>query len=186
MSANRAKESVALAALAAGLIEIREDGSVWRVATRTRTGRIREIEPQRVDRAREDGYRYVSVSAGGREYKVLVHRLMWLASGETIPDGREINHRDGDRGNNRYANLEAVTPGENLLHSYQLLDRPRLTGESNNRSRLTREQVREIHRLAAEGAGQRELGRRFGVSHRAIRMILTGKHWPDEYPERAA
>jgi hypothetical protein len=186
MPVNRAKEALAVAAVRAGLLRIRDDGSVWRMTTLTRSGRRREIEPVRADRGRPDGYRFVSVSASGREFKVLVHRLVWLASGEAIPDGHDVNHKDGDRGHNRLANLEPLTPGGNLAHSYRELGRWRPSGERNNRGRLTREQVREIHELAREGAGQRELGRKFGVTHRAIRMILTGASWPDEYPAGAS
>jgi DNA-binding transcriptional regulator YiaG len=33
-----------------------------------------------------------------------------------VPEGLVINHKDGDKTNNRISNLEAVTPYENAVH----------------------------------------------------------------------
>lgn len=186
MPVNREKEMLALDALESGLLEVRSDGSVWRVQTKGRTGRLRPIAPVRADRARDDGYRYVSISKNGKEFRVFVHRLVWLASGQPIPDGHDINHKDGNRGHNDLANLEPLTPGDNLAHAYRELGRQRPVGERNKRGRLARDQVRSIHVLHSDGVGQREIARRFGVTHRAVRMIITGQSWRDEYPAVAS
>jgi hypothetical protein len=45
------------------------------------------------------------------------HRVMWLFIHGDIPPGYVINHRDGNRRNNRIVNLEAVTHRENMLHA---------------------------------------------------------------------
>jgi len=45
------------------------------------------------------------------------HRVVWLYCHGPIPPGHVINHRDGNRRNNRIANLEAVTPRQNALHA---------------------------------------------------------------------
>jgi hypothetical protein len=45
------------------------------------------------------------------------HRVMWIYVHGSIPDGYVINHRDGNRRNNRIDNLEAVTQQENVRHA---------------------------------------------------------------------
>lgn len=46
-----------------------------------------------------------------------VHRLVWSAFNTPIPDGYVINHLNGDKGDNRLANLECVTRSENTHHA---------------------------------------------------------------------
>lgn len=60
--------------------------------------------------------------------------------------------------------------------------RPSKPPPSDKEGRLTREQVREIHALHAAGSRQCELVRRFGVTRRTIRLIVTGQSWAAEYP----
>lgn len=50
--------------------------------------------------------------------------------------------------------------------------------EANGNAKLTEEQVREIHRLWAEGVGSRdELAAQFGVAPSMIRRIVKGQFW---------
>lgn len=58
---------------------------------------------------------YNHVYCAGRS--MLAHRIVWLFANGPIPDGHVINHRDGNRRNNRLANLEAVTQRQNVLHA---------------------------------------------------------------------
>ena len=54
------------------------------------------------------GYWYIQVD--GRNYRA--HRLAWLITHGTFP-ADQIDHRDGDRANNRLANLREVTNAGN-------------------------------------------------------------------------
>lgn len=178
-------EHMVLALVADGTLVVNDLGQIWRTATRTRLGRQRPMEPQRADHLKSDGYRCVRASVCGRGYSALAHRIVWLVRCGDIPDGLEINHRDGVRGNNCPSNLELVTKGENLAHSYRVLGRVRPSGERNPQGRLKASQVAEIRELHAAGESLRALGRRFGVTHRSIRLIVTGMSWHDEYPDGA-
>jgi hypothetical protein len=54
---------------------------------------------------------------------------------------------------------------------------PRLIGEAHHQARLTESDVRAIRSAYATGAGLRPLGRRFGVTHRTISLIVQGDTW---------
>lgn len=70
------------------------------------------------------GYKCVNIYCNGISKKEYVHRLVYEAiSGKEIPKGYEINHKDGNRSNNKITNLELVTRSENLKHSYCELGR---------------------------------------------------------------
>lgn len=53
---------------------------------------------------------YIKVGVNGREY--LAHRLAWLITHGEWPE-HEIDHANGDRGDNRLANLRPATRSEN-------------------------------------------------------------------------
>lgn len=56
------------------------------------------------------GYNYGSIS----NKKIRAHRAAWMMYyGEDIPYGMQIDHIDGQRGNNRIANLRLVRPVDN-------------------------------------------------------------------------
>jgi len=50
-------------------------------------------------------------------------------------------------------------------------------GEANPAARLTEEQVLEIKRLLARGAGYRFLAQRYGVTPQTIGRIARGEGW---------
>jgi hypothetical protein len=58
------------------------------------------------------GGRYLRVYMGDRR-TALAHRVVWLAAHGPIPAGYEVDHKNGDREDNRLANLQAITAAEN-------------------------------------------------------------------------
>ena len=50
-------------------------------------------------------------------------------------------------------------------------------GEAHPSAKVTYAQVIEIRRLYASGVGQRELGRRYGMSHKGIAAIVKNEVW---------
>jgi hypothetical protein len=95
-------------------------------------GRIRSID--RVDSdgnrragrflnpsAIKKGYLKVTLWSGNSGVERYVHRLVATAF---LPDGGsrdQVNHKDGDPGNNALVNLEWVTNAENVLHAKRIL-----------------------------------------------------------------
>jgi hypothetical protein len=58
----------------------------------------------------------------------LAHRLIWIMLHGPIPKGKEIDHIDGNRANNRLKNLRLVTRAENTKNKFM---------RSNNTSGVT-------------------------------------------------
>jgi len=52
--------------------------------------------------------------------RIKIHRLMWETWIGKIPDKFQINHKDGNRGNNLISNLEAVTAKENVDYAMKM------------------------------------------------------------------
>jgi len=113
------------------------------------------------------GYLIVSPRVGGRCVARGVHRLIAAAFlGEA--DGRDVNHKNGNKHDNRLVNLEYLSRGENHRHAYR-------TGLREPVGRkLTDDQVHQI--AALEGAAtQRDIGRQFGVCRATVARIHNRK-----------
>lgn len=100
-----------------------------------------------------------------------VHRLVWSGFHGPIPTGLVINHMDGDPGNNRLENLEAITSGENIIHAYRVL-KQNPTGQ-----KVTEAQVIEIRESRASGTKFRIIAGQYGVTEACIALITSGKTW---------
>ena len=97
-----------------------------------------------------------------------------------------VNHKNGDKKDNRLDNLEYVTYGENNQHAYDTNLKGR--GEKQYNAKLTESQVQEIKRNGKGYYTYQELGDKYGVSKATIRDILIGKTWKfvdysNDYPQ---
>ena len=116
--------------------------------------------PSRIMRPRKNKYGYMQIVLTGKkehgESKTwCVHRLMGKTFlGAEDGDGMQINHKDGDKTNNRLDNLELITPSENSLHAFDIGLRPR---------KLDEEQIAQIIHRRLDGVPRREVAIQFGV-----------------------
>lgn len=102
-----------------GLYQVSDQGNVKSLA-RKRTGKpwYKERILKPLDRK---GYLAVSLYADGKCKLYSVHRLVADAFVPNKEGKQQINHKDGDKTNNKMSNLEWVTPSENILHSFDCL-----------------------------------------------------------------
>lgn len=145
------------------------DGSVWRVLFASRHG-LRPCTPRRVDSPGDGGYARVTINSA----TVVAHRLIWVVAHGAIPAGMEINHRNGQKLDNRLENLELVTREQNIRHALRTgLMRP-VTGERHPLARYSDATVAEIVRLKRSGMSNAAVGRVVGVSHAYVSRVWLG------------
>ena len=139
--------------------------------------------------AKSNGYCAVSLNRAERDEDVgdrrhwkaerkqmSVHRLVYEAFFGAIPAGLQVNHRDGDKQNNRLSNLEITTAQGNMRHAYRLGLRD-AKGSQNGRSKLDEDKVKEIRLLAENGADWHSIADRFGVSYHAVKHVVKRTRW---------
>lgn len=126
------------------------------------------------------GYLTVSLYNGSIPKKprsYLVHRL--VAEAYLGKSDLTINHKNGDKRDNRVENLEYMTIAENNQHAVEVLGK-NCVGENNPRSRLTDEQVQEIR---ASNKKSSELAKQYGISRDYVRQIIRGVYRKVETPQ---
>lgn len=112
------------------------------------------------------GYEHVNLHDGnGNVRQLQVHRLVCCAFVPAVVGKDYVNHINGDRRDNRAANLEWVTPKENAQHAAAVL--------GHIARKLTDEQVREIR---ADNRSSRKIAADYGVSHSTVNSIKNGKY----------
>ncbi len=132
------------------------------------------------------GYMAVNLMEGGKRKRHQVHRLVASAFyplSETCHD--QVNHKDGDKTNNYYLNLEWCDAKHNLQHAFRTgLIVPK-RGEDHYLAKLTNEEVREIIKLRNVG-GMRlhKISELYGTSFKNISSIALGGSRRCNYPEK--
>ena len=131
-------------------------------------------KPMFLAREGKDGSAYLSIPLphNGIVKNYRVHRLV----AEAFCPGHDaehdqVNHKDGNRSNNRADNLEWVTQSENILHAIHVLG-----SHGMNHRKLTDEQVRAIR---ADERGCKRLAREYGVGTTTIKNIRSGLSYRD-------
>lgn len=111
----------------------------------------------------------------GKNYSFRVHEIIAFVGGLNVLDA-DINHINGNKLDNRIANLEAVTHKENIVHACTTGLLP--TGDKVYNAKLTKKNVSEIQTIiASETMSQREIAKKFNVSPSLICNIAKGKKW---------
>lgn len=118
---------------------------------------------------------YEKVMHNGREEAV--HRIVAEVVHGPCPDGKNVNHVDGVKSNNRPDNLEYATQSEQVAHSYAAALRPRTRhANSGTRTRLSRAQIEAI--IDAPIGMVQVLAAEFGISRGYAYNIRGGLRCP--------
>lgn len=102
-----------------------------------------------------------------------VHRLMALTFLPQIEGKTIVNHKDGDKTNNKITNLEWMTHRENSLHSVKTLKKE--VGENHSRCRLPNEVVLGIINNQICEDKFLEISQRYGVGVQHLKNIKAGR-----------
>lgn len=160
-----------------GLYEVSSLGAVRSCAKTIATRRGDRTLCQRIlSPAKHNGYFRVQLTDDrGKHKHVFLHRLVAEAF-ISAAEGKFINHKDGVKTNNRVENLEWVTAAENNRHAFTtgLND---VFSLARKNAKLSVDDISDLRVLRSFGVSFSELGRQFGVTHRAVMYAIYGQTW---------
>lgn len=122
----------------------------------------------------KDGYKQMNITHKGKSYHYKIHRLVAKAFIDNPNNLPEVNHIDGDKGNNDVSNLEWCTHAENLHHASK--NKLFRYGENHQNSKLTQKQADEIRTLYKTSKyRQRDIACMFGTTPMVVNRIVNNK-----------
>lgn len=143
-------------------------GAVARVL---RSGERRTLRPVPT----HTGYQQVTLSLWPRQRRVMVNRLIAEVFLPPPRDGQvHVAHLNGNRTDNRVANLEWQTPLENNRAKWAHGTMP--VGENHHNAKLTDADVERAHQMREQGYLHREIAAELGVVRQTVGRVLAD-HW---------
>lgn len=143
----------------------------------TLTGKTLKGSPDR------RGYIIVSIWIGNKMYSRPIHRLVAEAFIPNPENKPTVNHKDGNKRNNRVTNLEWATHQENIDHAIATGLRD-LRGIKASTNVYTEEQVHQACKMLEAGMNGREIAAKMGVSvmlPNRIKYLGKWKHISSQY-----
>jgi hypothetical protein len=138
-------------------------------------GVINGIRKKDIGSVKQDGYKLVWLKGIGFKY---VHRIVWEAFNGTIPRDKEINHKNGNKADNRLDNLELTSKSENIKHSYMVLGRESPSGEDHW----------SYGKVASEETRLKMRKKKLGENHPAFKgwYVINGVEYASTYEAEKA
>lgn len=128
----------------------------------------------------DGGYRLAELSRNGRRVTKKLHRLIAASFLGVRPTRIQVNHKDGNKLNNRLDNLEYVTNQENMRHAIRLgLFDPSQAGRKRAGvgMKLNAGDVMDIRSRVASGESRRAVASAYGLHVMTIGQIIRREIW---------
>lgn len=136
-----------------GVDRILSDGRSWK-GTQLKPGKCR------------CGYKFVCLRKEGIVKNENIHRLVASAFIENPDCCRDVNHKDGNKENNKADNLEWITHSDNMKHAAR-------TGL--RKTKIDMKTFEYIKEEVSKGRSQQDVSEELGVSQVLISQALLGK-----------
>jgi hypothetical protein len=120
---------------------------------------------------------YLRVQLGCSKNKHFIHRLVAQCFLDKPKECDYVNHKDGNKTNNRLNNLEWVTSSQNAIHSITIGVRHFVKGEIHPQSILKDKEVVVIKKMLSNGYNCTYIAKLNGVSRKTISDIKNEKTW---------
>ena len=128
------------------------------------------------------GYQRVTLFINHIRRKFSIHRLVAMTFIDDIPEGYVVNHKDGNKLNNDYKNLEIVTVKQNSEHASK--NNLVQYGENHHKNKYSEKIVRKICVLIEKGISRKEIADKLNVPVKLVYNISLRVEWKrvsDEY-----
>lgn len=134
-----------------------------------------KILKQQVDKY---GYMRVHCYMNNKSKQYQVHRLVALSFISNPDNKPQVNHKDGNKQNNRVDNLEWSTNKENVEHAFSIGLNEGIKGEENVNAKLTENDVVNIYNLYKTNKySMKDLADKFNTSETNVYDIVNRKRW---------
>lgn len=152
---------------------VAEDGKIWSENRKRFIGGFTH---------KNNGYVYTSLCYKRRVKCCRVHRIVAEAFVANPKNLSCVNHKDGNKENNHYLNLEWCTNKSNTLHAINtgLMDSKHLkkyVGENHSRAKLTSSDVLKIRDMLKDGISTTQIAKLFPIDISGISNIKYGRTW---------
>ncbi len=120
-----------------------------------------------------NGYPQISLWCNGRNRAIKVHRIIARMFLGKCPVGKQVNHKNGIKTDNRITNLEYVTPKQNIKHADENGLRPKYPNR-----KLKDPEIFMIRKLRYEFSAEM-LSHYYNVDQVTINNIWSKRTWAD-------
>ena len=147
-------------------VSVYSDGSVW-IHRGSRNKR-------RFGHTTDKGYKAVLIRDNGVERTVFVHRIVAKAFVPNPDNKPQVNHKDGNKSNNRPEKLEWCTLQENMKHKSEVLK------SFSAKCPVMCVETGEVFETTSEAAKVKHTYRTSiwrSVQHEGMRYTAAGLHW---------
>lgn len=155
-----------------GIVKWKERPSHHFTSNRTMKATNTRFKDKQVNKVCNVGY----IRVGVYDQRYYLHRIIWkMVTGED-PGDLQINHKDGDKLNNAWDNLEAITHRDNVLHAFStgLINKK---GEFHHNSKLNDKKVELLRREFKNGKTTRELAKKYSLDNATVYDAVNHRTW---------
>jgi len=158
------------------MYSVSDMGNIMRTERGKRTYIGRFLSPSKNTKR---GYLQVGLRRDGTRQMMLVHRAVMSAFGDGLSRGMEVNHKNGNKMDNSFQNLEWVTSSQNAAHAFRNGLRSPMIGKRSIHTKLKDGEVWLIKKLLDHGIQQALIGKMFRVTKQCIWRIAHNQSWAD-------
>lgn len=138
---------------------------------RAKTGNLRTVVVS------SDGYCQFGLSMNGIRTSKRVHVFVGKCFVPNPHNRNSINHKDGNKANPHWKNLEWCTQQENIIHAVETGLMNTAKGERQWLSKFKENDIIEIRNKHKNGIPVTDLANAYNVTYNAIRGIIIGRTW---------
>ena len=147
-------------------------------------GKIKSLKTNKERKMLADnrGYSKITLCKNGKTYQFPVHRLVLAAFNQIDNfEDMEVNHKNGNKLDNRIENLEWVTSSENQNHAYTTkLQMPTQISKKNMSfgiGQFTEKDIINIKQMYQNGCSQRSIAKIYNTYHSSISNIINNNSY---------